>query len=132
MLDLNFFIGSWSFERIISSPEIIVMGTCVFDKQGGMMETGSYHLCGSNQDCYQNYFYRIDQEYFYILKSNKEILHVFDTADFPNFHHTHQCGMDFYSCNFKITSKESFETFYVVHGPKKDYSLSTKYFKFPM
>ncbi len=129
MLDLNFFIGNWRFKRTISNPEIVVMGQAVFDQDGYMRETGNYRLCDLNQDCYQSYFYQIDQNNFYILKSNKEILHIFDLLDFPNFHHTHQCGKDYYSCDFKVISDALFEISYIVKGPKKDYTSKTLYFK---
>lgn len=129
MLDLNFFIGSWRFKREISNPEVAMIGHAVFDQDGHMSESANYHLCDFKQECYQSYFYEFDQNSFYILKSNKQILHVFDMHDFPNFHHTHGCGKDYYSCDFKITSDASFEIFYIVKGPKKDYTSKTLYFK---
>ncbi|RZI46844.1 DUF6314 family protein [Candidatus Finniella inopinata] len=127
------FTGDYSYQRVISSPQLSLQGTACFEhskaNQKIYMEQGSYFLDGKEQTCYQKQFFSVEISRLYIHKSDHSLLHEFslnDVSDFPfQLTHSHQCGNDAYHLTMTIHSANSFSTTYVVQGPFKDYTIDT-------
>lgn len=82
--------------------------------------------------------HKIHQEYLFRLEDDKIVLffhekppRLFLKLEFN--HHcatgTHLCKCDLYQAFFDFTDKNHFTTKYIVKGPKKNYSIETKYEK---
>ncbi len=126
----HFFSGDWTFIKKISTPDLIIEGKAAFkiDDQGQKV----FKEEGMSYECYQHYFYQIQENSFSILKFDHSVLHEFELKDhsFPMIlQHTHLCGQDSYDCKFTIFDEKRFDIFYDIKGPKKNYTIITIYQK---
>ncbi len=148
------FQGKYSYERVISSPQLTSQGIASFSQTSipiahhldtlsdiGIQETnilknqkiyteqGIYYLNGKEQLYYQKRFFVIEASRLCIYKSDHNLLHEFaiDKAiGFPfQLTHSHSCDNDHYSVTITIHSTDSFSISYFIQGPSKDYKIDT-------
>ena len=129
------FLGRFSFERCVSSPQVNFTGTAIFkqrhDHQILYHEQGQYQLEEHEQSFYQNRIYRIDKSTLYIYKNDLTLLHEFVLEEKPMFPfkltHMHPCKNDQYFLEMVIHSLDHFSTSYTVRGPSKNYKIHTTF-----
>ena len=133
-MNLNdFFSKEWRFTKKISLPELLITGSASF--KSDTQERKIFKEEGLSHECYQHYFYQIKEKSFSIFKFDNTLLHIFQitTYNFPiTLTHSHLCNKDSYSCTFKIKDKNTFEIFYSIKGPQKNYTIETIYEKIPV
>lgn len=131
----NVFIGHYSFERSISSPQVTFSGTAIFKKSTDnkilYREEGQYSLRDAEQVYYQERIFVLDNTQFNIYKNDESILHNFTIDNvrfFPiKLKHIHHCNKDQYTLTLDIHSEDSFVSLYLIKGPSKDFTINTKY-----
>ncbi len=131
----SIFLGYYSFERYISSPQVTFTGTATFenglDNQILYLEEGRYRLEGLEQICYQKRIFVVDASGLTIYRQDNSLLHEFRVDNMQTFPiqltHTHHCKDDQYSLTLDIHSNNSFSMAYVVNGPSKDYRIHTDF-----
>jgi len=132
---VNVLSGSYTFERIVSSPHMRFNGNATFlignDNQILYREDGQYRMEDIEQTGYQKRIFIIEATQLSIYKSDNSLLHTFKMDNLQTFpvqlNHMHQCMDDRYSLTMDIHSNDSFRTLYVIGGPRKDYKIETVY-----
>lgn len=133
----HFFCGQWYFERTIQPQNLLLKGTTHLSsmKENILLyeESGTYMLGNKLQDFYQTRFLEFSAAEWKILKSNFDVLHTFEHTPIhylPAFwSHTHTCGVDAYHVRLTLHNHGHFSTFYCIEGPKKEYTISTDYYR---
>lgn len=134
--------GQWKFERRIPGHGQ-VFGQAQFNRLGAnelhYQEQGVF-THAATQQCYQttrDYYYcyceRTGAIYIYLRPEQTQLLHTLQfkqTAEaLATACGTHQCGSDFYRADYKFLTLTNFEIVYQVCGPRKNYAMSTQFFK---
>lgn len=130
------FSGRYTLERHIKPYEIEISGTAEFkilsDQETQYFESGSYFLNGSFYNFYQTRFFCFDDNFFYILKNDKSLLHKFSLLAVSLYGaelvHDHKCVRDNYAMKLNLF-EESFSMIYKVTGPQKNYMINSKFTK---
>lgn len=128
----NTFQGVFTFKRIVSDPEIIIMGTAIFIKHDqnkiNYREEGHYTLNGTHYQCYQQQTFLLTNDTLIIQNHIGKTLHNFKFNNAKGkLENTHICNNDHYAIDIDMQSKDHFTTFYHVLGPKKNYRMMTTY-----
>jgi len=144
MRAFNLMRGNWNLYRTITSPKFHPMtaaGKSIFQKysdQNSLLykEELVLNLPSESIHASKEYIFRLidndvsvffnetPERFFYTLKFASKIKsdQVFDQAGGE-----HLCGNDNYSASYNFFDNDNFELIYKVVGPKKDYTMTTKY-----
>ncbi len=139
--------GRWNLYRTITSPKFQPMtgaGKAIFenyqkDSSPSLLykEELTLHLPSESIHASKEYIFRlIDNEisvffnenperFFYTLKFDDQTTK--DERLFQQAGGEHLCGNDNYRASYSFFNDNSFELTYQVSGPKKDYTMTTKY-----
>lgn len=129
----SLFLGNWEFQRSVlgmATQEISIEGQACFQSSVSRRhyrETGHYHFNGRQLDFFSQYVYEIlssdncrvlflDGSLFYELKCYNQSIH-------------HLCGADKYCGTFKMDAEDRWQLKWSVKGPRKNYSITTRYFR---
>ncbi|MFN7710450.1 MAG: DUF6314 family protein [Holosporales bacterium] len=129
--------GSWAFERKVSDPNLTLVGQAIIHPiQRNILlyeESGLYHLHGMYHSFYQRRKIVFQGRQLLILKMNDEVLHDFiwdKGAHLPlSLKHVHHCGQDVYKTEIIFQTVTCFSQAYRVRGPRKAYTIHTRYRK---
>lgn len=131
----EFFSGTFSLTRKVSSPQLSISGTACFkplsDNEYFFEESGFYALGEHTQPYYQRRYFIASEKSLHILKEDRALLHEFSwetVAQGPLcLTHTHVCGKDLYKTTFVIPSAHCFVWDYDILTPTIRYQVSSVY-----
>lgn len=126
------FTGDYHLTRTVDTPLLTMEGTTTFqkisDKEIEYKETGTYLLNHKIHDFYQHRYITFDHNFFYILKSDRAVLHQFPLEEFQNpswkVFHSHPCREDLYTITFFMEG-ENIIMEYEISGPFKECTVKS-------
>lgn len=131
------FEGSWKFHRVISTQgnaEGIAQFTprkadkdCLDYREDGTF----YANNGKTYKIFREYLYRLEKDTIsvYFAEKPPRLMHTLEFI-FPTLKSAkalHQCDCDLYEGFYEFDFPEAFNLSYSVKGPKKNYTISTRF-----
>ena len=136
---LSYFLGDWEMHRVISEFGEIT-GRATFRLNGESDQHLDYkeavmlpRLGEQKANAFREYEYRMTDAGFDIFfsdgatKSQLFLSFAFVQASILTSHHL--CIQDHYDAEFVFLSDDEFELSFTVVGPKKDYSIQTRFIR---
>jgi hypothetical protein len=128
--------GSWSFDRTIEGHGSM-KGVATFTPLGqdslAYREEGHLKLVGGTElQAEREYIYRVRQNGFDVLfkESPPRLFHEISLVQRGSEYcgnANHLCGLDTYQSTYTFLAGGNFVIRHVVHGPRKDYTMTTTY-----
>ncbi|KAF2069404.1 hypothetical protein CYY_009278 [Polysphondylium violaceum] len=122
--------GSATFSPLIGENNTTVQDAYQYSEEGVLRQPD-----GQSFNVSQKYIYKLKDDIIsvYFDEKPERILHTLEFKDSSLSSQVatghHLCGCDTYDATFHFTSPQEFKIIYTVNGPKKAYTMTTKYFK---
>lgn len=123
---ISFLRGSWKISREIIENEngkiTRAEGKASFSMASDGLKYSDNVQLGSNIDSFQEYLYKIEDDQLIVCFKDTSLFYELGDDGYASY----QCNEDNYGIEY-VFYPESFTLTYYVSGPKKDYTMITKY-----